>query len=262
MNEVLKLARWRVRLFLKQKMVLAAAVFGLVGFVLSFFVASSSYLYPIKIYWDFALGLSFALSVLLAVVMSTQFVSEERQRRTCHLILASGISRRSWLLGNSLGVIFALLILVGVWSILSLFVSYLLPADPGFQVAGVLKAQMALSFELVVVVSMGVFLSIFLRPLLALILCLSLVFFLHSQISLLNVLLDPQTGAFNNPLLLPFVQFLLPFLPPLEWYDLRIHVGYPVDFSWGRLGLLGIMSLAWSAFFLEMGLLKFQKIDL
>lgn len=70
------------------------------------------------------------------------------------------------------------------------------------------------------------FSNFFIRICLALILSATLTVFLHSQVSLMSILTDTQTGAFNKPMLQPVLQWVVPLLPPLEWFDLRVLVGY------------------------------------
>jgi ABC-type transport system involved in multi-copper enzyme maturation permease subunit len=260
---VWELARWRFFLLRKQKIFLTALVLGVLALLLSLAVASSSYLVPAKIYWDFVLGFVFVASAFLAIYASAGLFHDEKQRRTMHLMLASGISRRTWAWGNYLGVLSAHVALVLLWSLLAALFTALLPdaGEPSYALI-VTQAQGALVLELFILTGMGFCFSFFLRPVLALVATLALALFLHSQISLLAVLADPQTGAFNTPVMQPILQWLVPLLPPLEWYDLRLLVGYEADAEWALLTKLGAMALAWMVFWVELGVLRFRKIDL
>jgi ABC-type transport system involved in multi-copper enzyme maturation permease subunit len=264
-DRVFKIAKWRFFLLRRQKLIFGSMLFGLLAMFFCFAVASSSYLLPKKVYWDFVLGFCFVAITFLSVYTASSLLGDERQRRTIHLLLASGVSRRSWLWGNYIGIIAAKVVLLMIWMIFASLFSMLLPAmemESGFSLALIAQAQFALVLELLIVVAMSLSFSFFLRPALAMILSLVLVLFLHSQLSLLTVLGDGQTGAFNSPLLLPTLQWIVPLLPPLEWYDLRVLVGYEAVFSWSKLCVLWAMAIAWAIFWIEAGLLKFRKTDL
>ncbi|HVJ64544.1 MAG TPA: ABC transporter permease subunit [Bdellovibrionota bacterium] len=260
---VFELARWRFFLLRKQKIFLTAMVLGVLALLLSLAVASSSYLVPVKIYWDFVLGFVFVAASFLAVYASTGLFSDEKQRRTLHLLLAAGITRRAWVWGNYFGVLAAHIALVLLWSLLAGAFAWFLPdANEAPLLAIVSQAQGAFVMELFILAAMGFCFSFFLRPVLALIATLALTLFLHSQISLLTVLADQQTGAFNTPVLQPILQWIVPFLPPLEWYDLRLLVGYESSTDITLLVKLSLMALAWMVFWVELGVLRFRKIDL
>lgn len=262
MNEVINLARWRFYLLRRQKLVLGALVLGCVGLILAFAVASASYMWPEKVYWDFALGLFFVCIIFLGIFEASSLFADERQRRTLHLLLASGISRRSWVWGNFLGLMATCLMLLLVWGGLGLCASWALPQTQIIDNTLLFQAQLVLALETMVVFSMAMAFSFYLRSVLALILSVTLTIFLHSQISLISVLTDSQTGAFNKPMLQPILQWLVPLLPPLEWFDLRVMVGYASSVSWLQILLLAIMALFWTIFWIELGLWKFHKTDL
>lgn len=262
MTDIGHLARWRFFLLRRQRLVLAVAALGLAGILVCWAVATATYLAPAKVFWDFSLGLQFVLLSLLAVLLSANLYADERQRRTLHLLLAAGISRRAWLVGNLLGIVAVLQVLLIFWTTFSWLMALLLPQSPDLGMGIVLQAQLALSLEIFIIVGMCAAFSFFLRPTIALLAALSLIIFLHSQISLLSVLADAQTGAFNQPLLQPLLQWLVPWLPPLEWYDLRTLVGYSPPLPALRMATLALMALGWSTFWVEVGHWKFRRIDL
>lgn len=255
------LAKWRFFLLRRQRLILGSTLFGLLALFVCYAVASSSYLLPQKIYWDFVLGFCFVALSFLSIYAASTLFGDERQRRTLHLLLASGVSRRAWLWGNFCGIFAAHIALLAVWTLVAGLFALLVPTD-GLGLAIIAQAQLALVLELLIVTAMAMAFSFFLRPMLAMVLSLVLVLFLHSQVSLLTVLGDSQTGAFNSPLLLPILQWIVPMLPPLEWYDLRILVGYESSFSWSKIAGLAGMAIAWAVFWIEIGLLKFRKTDL
>lgn len=261
LGTVWQISKWRFFLLRRQKLILGSTVFGLVSLFVCFAVASSSFLLPQKVYWDFVLGFCFVALSFLSIFAGSTLLGDERQRRTLHLLLASGVSRRAWLWGNFCGIFAAHAALLLVWTVVACLFAAFLPSGD-LSAALIVQAQVVFVFELLIVTAMAMAFSFFLRPILAMVFVLVLVLFLHSQVSLLAVLGDNQTGAFNSPLLLPVLQWIVPLLPPLEWYDLRILVGYESTFPWGKVaGLVG-MAIAWAVFWIEAGLLKFRKTDL
>jgi ABC-type transport system involved in multi-copper enzyme maturation permease subunit len=262
-NSVFEIAKWRFFLLRRQRLFLGAMLLGFFAIFICYAVASSSFLHPDKIYWDFVLGFSFVATMFLSVYTSSNLFGDERQRRTLHLILASGISRRDWLVGNFIGIYLVHAALVGIWTVAAAILSFAISVEgPGIDGAIIMQAQLALAFELFIVTSMALCFAFYLRPALALILCLVLVLFLHSQISLLSVLGDAQTGAYNNAMLQPLLQWVVPFFPALEWYDLRLLVGYENRIELKTILTLALMALGWTLFWIELGFLKFRKKDL
>ena len=261
MTKVFRLALWRFSLLRRQKIFSYTLAFTLAALVFAQLVASSSFIDPQKVFWDFSLGIIFLVSSILTIHLSTFLYSDEHQRRTMHLVLASGMHRRQWVWGNVLGLYFFSVSIVVLCTLFALLWNTLFYSASSLNWL-LAKAQLALIFELSIVATMSFFFSVFLRPLIAFFLALALVFFLHSQVSLVATLLDPQTSRFNNPVLMPIFQWIVPLLPPLEWFDLRILIGHEAGFSWSKLGVLFVHALGWTCLFLELSFQVFKRKDI
>jgi ABC-type transport system involved in multi-copper enzyme maturation permease subunit len=225
MKTLLVLAALRFKLLIRQKIGWLSILTGFALVIGSWLMADVSFIKPDKIYWDFALASIFVLSILLSLYLGTQFYSDERTRRTMHLVLSAGVSRRHWLVGNFLGMgaIFALA--SAIWSL----VSFLVALAFYWRVENwllILQAQWLLFLESLLCLALGLFLGILLRPLLALAASLSLVVLIHSIDSLRRIFTDSQTGRFIDYSSMSLVLWITQLLPPLHWYNLRDFVGY------------------------------------
>jgi ABC-type transport system involved in multi-copper enzyme maturation permease subunit len=259
-GETFSLIVIRSRLLIRQKLGLISLAVGLLLVLLSLTVARVSFVNPEKIFWDFSLAASFILQVCLALFLGSQLFSDERARRTLHLILSGGVSRFSWLLGNGLGIWLVLTFMNALWFLLSVLVCYFVFGS--FNVLMAFQAEILLSVEVLLLVYMGLFVSLFLRPLLSLVVCFVLTVFLHSLSSLQRVFTDPQVGRYVEDGGASFVLWAARLLPPLEWLDLKTFVGYQDSVSWLLVCEMGALGLCWAMLLATAAWLRFERMDL
>ncbi len=258
---IFEVALFRFRLLCRQKLAWAALAAVAFFIVLSLLTARVSFVKPEKIFWDFSLALHFICQVFLALYFSTLLFFEESQRRTLHLLLSSGLSRSAWMLGNTLGFFFALLLLNIFSFLFSLTLSYVTFSELGTWVLA-FQNHLLLAVEILILLFLGLGLSFFMRPLLALLASLSLCALLHNIDGLQRIFSDPQTGRFNSDFGLGSVLVLARLLPPLEWFDLKSFMNYQDSFSWIYCLQVSIVGILWAAFIGFLTLQKFKRMDL
>lgn len=250
----------RVRLLLRQKIGWLALAAGLALIVVSLITAEVSYLAPEKIFLDFALGFSFVAQHFLAILLASQLFSEEQRSRTLHLVLSNGASRDHWLWANLLGFWVVLctidllwfsatwlchsLFFVGDWPMLAVQIKLLQWASVG------------------IVLAFTQFLSLLLRPLLAMATSVSLVLFLYSSSAIQAVFADSTSGRFISSTWALWVVQAAEFLPQLEWLDWKIYLGSNEERSWAVLGGLLCMAVLWALFFSVASSLCLKRKDL
>lgn len=259
-QHILALSILRVKILLRQKIGWMTLVSGGILILVSYIFAKVSFINPEKIFWDFSLGLSFIMQVFLATYLASHCLKEEQDRRTLHVLLARGVSRRDWLLGNGLGFWIALNFMNLFWFLLSLAVSFLFF---DFHHSFILvQSQLLLSFEIFLIIPMTFCFSLFLRPALTWALSLASVFVLHDQSSLKGVLQDPTVShIYQNNFYKIFFK-LMSLLPPLEWFDIRMMVGYESVFSWSSTISMCGLGLLWAAFWYVASVRIFKRMDL
>ena len=259
-RNILALAQIRVRLLLRQKLGWMTLLVGVGLVFISLIVSNVSFVNPLKIFWDFALGAAFVLQVALAVYFGSQLFHEERGRRTLHLILSAGVSRLEWLCGNIFGTWLSLSLMNVVWFVLTFLCSRAMFSGS----LGLMAAQSSfmLSIEVLVILALSSFFALFLRQMLSLIFSVLVVVLLHSVGSIQRIFTDPQVGRFVENNGASFVLWVARFLPPLEWFDLKIFVGYQDSVSSALMVELTVVGLLWAVFLMGVSWLRFEKMDL
>jgi hypothetical protein len=86
---------------------------------------------------------------------------------------------------------------------------------------------------------------------------------LHSITSLERIFVDPQVGRYvQGKSAVSFVIDLAKFLPPLEWFDLKLFVGYEPSLAWSAVLGVALVGLLWSVALFGLGWLRFERMDL
>jgi len=255
-----RLVSLRFKLLLRQKIGWVSLLAGVALILMGYSTANVSFVSPAKIFWDFSLGLSFALVHILGIYLAGQLFHDEKDRRTLHLVLVGGVSRVRWLIGNTLGIWLGLLAIDGVWFVTTWLVSWTSFSWLGSPLLIQVKILQALS--LLVVISFTALFSLLLRPLLALFLSASLAIFLYSVSSIERIFSDTSSAPLVDASWALSVLKVAKFLPPLEWFDLKMFVGYESSVAWGPMFLTSILGIAWSALLLGLASWRFSRLDL
>lgn len=256
----LSVAKLRFALLVRQRLGWASAGAALLAVLVSMLFARVSFVNSYKIYWDFALGAIFLLQAASALYVGSQLFHEERTRRTLHLLVASGVPRGAWLAGNAAGIWAALLAANLLGLFLALLFSYLVFGTAPW--LAVIETQVALAFEMGIVVWGAMLLSLVVRPALSFLGSAAFFFFLHSTGSIERILADRQTGRFIDTGGVKAVLWIAKVLPPLDWYDLRGFVGYRDSVGFLALAELGALALLWGLFLSILSTLRFKRMDL
>jgi len=256
---MITLALFRFKLLLKQKLGWGIVAAALAFFPFALFLAFSSYVRPDKIYWDLSLSFCFLVLILLSTYLGSHLFQEEIQRKTLSFVLTLKHSRSEWIFSNWLGISLMLSFSLTVWTLL-LTVGSLTTAST-FPPFVLIQAQLFLLLESVVVLALSFLVSLYLKPLLTWFAVLALIALLHSK-SYLEVLVIEAGFTGATKLIYNAVLFVLNFLPPLEWWDIKVFVGFHDPFSLNQVLLVIGLTAAWSYIFLFFAQRKMESMDL
>lgn len=260
MNAFWQVAALRFALLWKQRLGWMAAAAGAACVILSWLFADVSFQNPVRIFWDFALGGSFVLQAGLVTYLGSQLFFDEKNRRTLHLLLASGVPRSAWLAGNAFGLWAAVAAMNLLWLLLAGFVSYsCFGVSPAWIV---FEAQWAVAVEMLVVVATGLLFSLWVRPVLAFAATLAGFVFLHSVGAVERIFADRESGRLIRADGVKTLLHLARFLPPLEWFDLRVFVGYQNSVPPATLGTLTLLGFLWALLLIGFAVWRFEGMDL
>jgi len=256
---MMKLAFFKFKLLMKQKLGWAAisAAFILIPF--SLFLAVSSFVRPDKIYWDLTTSFSFIISILLSSYLGSHLFYEEQQRKTLSFILTLKNSRAEWIYGKYLGISFFLLFNILCWTLLMVLGSYVYALD--FGPAILWQTQLLMFIEALIILAASIFFSFFLRPLLAWFLTLAIMTILHSK-SYLELLVKEARFDETTKFLYKGIIFVLNFLPPLEWWDIRMLVGFRESIEFKQMITVVSLGFAWIFIIIFLSKNKMEKMDL
>jgi len=250
----------RMKLLLRQKLGWMSALVGVLLVLISIPVSELSFINPQKIFWDFSLGIIFVLQVSLAVFLGSQLYHEERGRRTLHLVLSAGVSRFEWLVGNLFGNFFSLSLMNFLWLAFTYGASAVMFEEKVHWI--VIQSSLLLSVEVFIVLSFSILMSLVLRQMLALSFSALLVVLLHSMSSIQRVFTDPQVGRFVDDNGVSSVLWIARLLPPLEWLDLKMFVGYQEQVASSLVFQMTGLGIFWCIFLMCLSWLRFEKMDL
>jgi ABC-type transport system involved in multi-copper enzyme maturation permease subunit len=256
---MMKLAFFKFKLLMKQKLGWAALSAAFIFIPFSLFLAVSSFVRPDKIYLDLTTSFSFIISILLASYLGSHLFYEEQQRKTLSFILTLKNSRAEWILGKALGISLFLLFTILCWTIIMILGSYFYAQDFGPSILW--QTQLLMFVEALVILVASLFFSFFLRPLLAWFLTLALATLLHSK-SYLELLVKEARFDETTKWLYKGLVFILNFLPPLEWWDIRMFVGFRDSLDLKEMLTVLFVGVAWIFIILFFSKNKMEKMDL
>jgi ABC-type transport system involved in multi-copper enzyme maturation permease subunit len=259
-SRILRLAVLRIFLMLRQKLGWMSLLVGVAVVCISFVVADVSYINSGKIFFDFALSTSFLIQCFLAIYFGSNLFEDEKARRTLHLILSGGTTRLEWLVGNILGVWVALLLMDLVWFIVTLITAATQFGAPDLGIF--VQIKILQGFEALVLVTLSMFFSLWVKPVLALALAFTVGVFSHSVNEIQSIFMDPISGRFIDSKAFSVVYWISKILPPFEWFDLKPLVGYEGPLPWlVALGLVAL-AIAWSTLLVAGSWLRFDRLDI
>ena len=258
-NQLWQIAWFRFRLLLRQKLGWGVLGGASLFFPFALFLAMSSYVRPDKIYWDLSSGFCFLVATLLVSYLGTHLFHEEQNKKTLSFVLTQGTSRNKWILGNIIGIGILCAFAIFCWTLVTVLGAYSVTSGaPPFVL---FQSQYFLFLEMMILLSTAFLFSLFLRPLLSWFLLLSLIALLHSR-SYLEILVVESGFSGLSKGLYDAILFTMNFLPPLEWWDIRMFVGFEESISFTQTGSMTLLSLAWIFICLFLARLKMEVMDL
>lgn len=258
-DRVFWLASLRCLILLRQKLGWMSLIVGGALIPLVLIVARVSFVGPAKIFWDFSLGISFLLQIVLASYLGSHVLDEERARKTLHVLCAGRMTRVQWVWGQVLGTWAFITAMNFIWLLVSAGLSKAIFADAGSWIH--LQTQIFVAIEVAIVVGAALLLSMFLRSALAWMSLISVLILLHSVSYLLTILKSQIFQVSGEAEAYEYLFKALYFLPPLEWLDLRVFVGYEEFFEWSQFLSIGALGVAWSLFFVFIAQRRIERLD-
>ncbi len=166
MNKVFFIAKTTLREMLREKIFFVAIFIAVILFALSFLLGALSFDEQRKILADFGfLGIEFAL-LGISLFSGAYLLSKEIEKQTCLLILSRPVSRDQFILGKLFGVL-SLNMLLGttlgvlLWLLLGMW------TQPGGTLTFI-EICLSLLFESAVILALVIWISLVVRPVLAL----------------------------------------------------------------------------------------------
>ena len=253
------LAKFRFKLLLRQKLGWGAMCGAACYVPFALFLAFSSYVRPDKIFWDMSTGFSFVVSMILATYLGSHLFKDEQTRKTLSFVLTLKASRKDWIYGNWCGIAALLGVSIVGWTVLvtlgALLASGIFPPPILYQ------AQLLLILESVLVLAISMLFSFFMRPLLAWFLVGALCTLLHSKTYLEMLVVESHFEGLTK-FVYNSILFILNFLPPLEWWDIRMFVGFYEPVSLFQILLVVGLTMAWTYIILFISRLTLEGKDL
>ena len=230
---------------------------GLFGLVL---VVSSAVLAPLsvgaqeKIVIDVGLGALTLFGLLVTVLVGSNMVHKEQDKRTVTTILTKPVSRREYLLGKFLGLNLTLVAMLALMS--TLFVAVVLVTSASFGVRYLAALYLAY-MELVLVTAAVVLFSTVASPPLAAVLTLTLFVIGHLSESLRSF------GALlGSPLQTRLAELVYYVVPNLEMFNVRGAVVHGDTVGGEHLLLATVYGLGYTALLLIVASSQFSRKEL
>ena len=236
----------------RDKVLYSLVVFAVLLIAASYLIGQLTAGQDVKIIKDLGLAAISIFGLLMAIFIGIGLVWKEVERRSIYSLLAKPLTRRDFVLGKYLGLVFTLAVNVAVMTaafyiVLAVMSWMTLPeiragwpapaADPAM-----LKAVAMIFVELLLVTAIALFFSTFSSPFLSAVLTLGLWVIGH-----FNSDLQSLDSTLNSPLAAAAARGLYYLLPNFAAFDVKAQVvwGQPVPLSYiGLTSLYGIVYVA------------------
>jgi ABC-type transport system involved in multi-copper enzyme maturation permease subunit len=172
-----------------------------------------------KIFLDFGLAAMSVLGLIVAVFVGTGLVNKEIEKRTVLVLIAKPISRSEFIIGKHLGLSAVLALLVVVMTVI--YLAILLFWHIPYFLGSTLLASLYLFFELSLITSVALTLSVFTSSVLATLLTFAVYLMGHESQHLVEL-----GRLSHNPDLERFTQGLYLVFPDLSRLDLKNQAVY------------------------------------
>lgn len=163
-------------------------------------------------------------SALIAIILTIYMIPNEIERRTIYTILCKPVQRWQFLLGKYFGAVFALALMMGIMTALSLVMFWFLKHPDASKMAEVAKQPILYLVEMSLLAAIAIFFSTFVAPLVN--------FFISTGLWLVGTVLNPLYDSFaTNPQTAPIMKtmakLITSILPNFANYDVKNPILHP-----------------------------------
>ncbi|MGE3974273.1 MAG: ABC transporter permease [Bdellovibrionales bacterium] len=253
MKAIVLIAKNTYREIIRDRILYGLVVFAVILIGLSMALGQLSYAEQTRISIDYGLMGIHMSAVLLSIFVGSTLVARELDKRTIMTLLAHAVTRKEFILGKFLGMIFVLLtVLTALF-----FILYLILSQMEFTLSWNLPAVLwGTILESMILLSITLFFGIFTSSVMAVTFTLGL-FLIGHWVGDLNFFAQ-KSGSESFKLFSQLAQYLVPNLERFNW---RAYVTYSENISASVLVEASVYGLSWSAFFLIVGIIVFRRRD-
>lgn len=220
---IMTISKYTFYELLKSRVLYSVFFLGLGLLFVSFTAAEFTYGVPEKVAIDFGLGMLSLSAVGIALFMGANLISKEMENRTVHMIIARPISRASFVIGKSLGMILLLTLNVLILGVLTVAAYFFLGGEYDSLIVwsivyslleAVIILNVVILFSMITTTTMAVIYSI---------LVFSLGHFLTSSLDLSMVA--------NRPWLDKIIKIYSVFFPDFSKLNIKQYILYSHELS-------------------------------
>ena len=230
----------------KTKIFLSTIFIGLIIFLFTILATKLSYGADQKVSLDISLGLISLSARVLAVIYGINLLTKEIELRTLQIILTRSVSRTSFLMGKLFGPFLILLVNV-VFIFLIGILSFLFFG--GKVTFSIVLCLISILLESGLILSLGIFFSLFMNRVLTVLIILSILFASHFIPEVLGTIYIPKQSY--PEMILKIIDYSIPQFSRLNIKDIVLYENivqpYPIIISFTHsiayLFLLGLFSI-------------------
>lgn len=163
-------------------------------------------------------------SALIAILLTVYMIPNEIDRRTIYTILSKPVTRWQFLLGKYLGAVFAIGLMMGLMTLVSLLLFYINQKPDAARLLELAQGPVLYFVQMCLLAAVVIFFSTFVSPIVN--------FFLSIGMFLMGTSLSSLYDSFvKNPDVNPFVkvvaQFITTILPNFDKYNVSSSIIHP-----------------------------------
>lgn len=252
-SKLFAIARLSFKAALNEKLLHLAVVFAVGMMLLSVALGELGPRASAKIVADFGLGTIQIVAILIAIVLVSNDLPRELERRTLYVVLSKPVGRSSIILGKCLGLFAALGLLMALMGLVfyGMLIFVRLPLSPWFAVA-----ILASALETFLIAAMAMLFSLVTSPTLAALYAL-VFFFLGHQTGVIRAFGAQAGGAAHA-----MTEILYRVMPNLEALNLKNDAVYGMLPAGPQLAASFAYGLAWIVFLIGVSVLVFRRKEL
>ena len=254
----------------RDKVLYSLVVFAVLLIGASYLIGQLTAGQDVKIIKDLGLASISIFGLLIAIFIGIGLVWKEVERRSIYSLLAKPLTRRDFVLGKYLGLVFTLgvnvVVMTGAFYAVLAVMAWVTPpeiragwpapaADPAM-----LKAVLLIFIELLLVTAIALFFSTFSSPFLSAVLTLGLWVIGHFN-SDLRSLDSTLASTLNSPMAAAAARGLYYILPNFSAFDIKAQVVWAQPVPLSYVGLTVLYGLVYVAFVLVGAVAVFARRD-